>query len=360
MASDIIYGVFVSSTYEDLREERAEVQKALLKLHCFPIGMEIFGSADEETWEFIKRQVAECDYYVVIIADRYGSTASDGLSYTEKEYDYAREIKKPVLAFLHRSRESIPRGKTETDADKRVRLDAFIKKVAQSPVSYFTTPHELATAVIASFVNQRDRTPAVGFIRANQTSDPKKYADLLEEVIRLRTALSAVSEEPKIDISSDPQKGCLVRVPVQVRDAFGSLVKESQATSIRVWVQATSKVAPSNATAFMTRVERKTADGAWEESGQNEIVPLVWAGTDSRITDLSNLFPKFCTVLHIDRDTAAIGMWNAPMPLSLEEFLKPFGTYRFTVSVLAEGITKQASFEIDWKGQWDAIKMRPS
>jgi hypothetical protein len=49
MAGEIIYSVFVSSTYEDLREERAEVQKALLKLHCLPIGMELFGAADEET-----------------------------------------------------------------------------------------------------------------------------------------------------------------------------------------------------------------------------------------------------------------------------------------------------------------------
>lgn len=145
MASNIIYGVFVSSTYEDLREERAEVQKALLKLHCFPIGMEIFGSADEETWEAIKRQVAECDHYVVIIADRYGSTAPDGLSYTEKEYDYAREIGKPVLAFVHGKRDSIPRDKTETDTEKRRKLDAFIEKVKRSPVSHFTTPHELAT-----------------------------------------------------------------------------------------------------------------------------------------------------------------------------------------------------------------------
>jgi hypothetical protein len=111
MAGEIIYSVFVSSTYEDLRAERAEVQKALLKLHCLPIGMELFGSADEETWDFIKRQIAECDYYVVVIADRYGSTAADGLSYTEKEYDYAREIEKPVLAFLHNDRGNIARDK---------------------------------------------------------------------------------------------------------------------------------------------------------------------------------------------------------------------------------------------------------
>jgi Domain of unknown function (DUF4062) len=113
MPSEIIYSVFVSSTYEDLREERAAVQKALLQLHCMPIGMELFGSADEETWDFIKRQIEDCDYYVVIVADKYGSTAEDGVSYTEKEYDYAREIKKPVLAFVHNNRESIPRNKTE-------------------------------------------------------------------------------------------------------------------------------------------------------------------------------------------------------------------------------------------------------
>ena len=111
MAAEIIHAVFVSSTYDDLREERAEIQKALLKLRCMPIGMEMFGSADEETWEFIKRQIAECDYYVVVIADRYGSLAPDGLSFTEKEYDYAREIRKPVLAFVHGDREKLAASK---------------------------------------------------------------------------------------------------------------------------------------------------------------------------------------------------------------------------------------------------------
>src|ERR1700730_1717957 len=143
MPSEIIYSVFVSSTYEDLREERAEVQKALLKLHCMPIGMELFGSADEETWEFIKRQIADCDYYVVVIADRYGSLAPDGLSYTEKEYDYAREIHKPILAFVHGNRGSIPRNKTESDPENRKKLDAFIQKVSRYPVDSFITAHEL-------------------------------------------------------------------------------------------------------------------------------------------------------------------------------------------------------------------------
>ena len=64
--AEIIYSVFVSSTYEDLRVERAEVQKALLKLKCFPVGMELFPSTDDDTWDFIKRQIAASDYYLLV------------------------------------------------------------------------------------------------------------------------------------------------------------------------------------------------------------------------------------------------------------------------------------------------------
>jgi len=60
MAGEIVYSVFVRSTYEDLREERAELQKALLKLHCLPIGMEL-SAANDETWQFIKRQIEKAD-----------------------------------------------------------------------------------------------------------------------------------------------------------------------------------------------------------------------------------------------------------------------------------------------------------
>src|SRR3954452_2028429 len=112
---EIIYKVFVSSTYDDLREERAELQKALLKLKCLPVGMELFPSADDETWDFIRKQIDDSDYYVVVVAGRYGSEYTDGVSFTEKEYDYARESGKRVIAFLHGDPKNIPIGKTDSD-----------------------------------------------------------------------------------------------------------------------------------------------------------------------------------------------------------------------------------------------------
>jgi hypothetical protein len=95
------YQVFVSSTYEDLQEERRETMQALLALDCIPTGMELFPAADDDSWTLIKRFIAGCDYYVVIIGGRYGSKAPSGRSYTEMEYDYAVEAGLPILAFLH-------------------------------------------------------------------------------------------------------------------------------------------------------------------------------------------------------------------------------------------------------------------
>lgn len=40
------YQVFVSSTYEDLQEERKKVMEALLQMNCFPVGMEYFNASD--------------------------------------------------------------------------------------------------------------------------------------------------------------------------------------------------------------------------------------------------------------------------------------------------------------------------
>ncbi len=53
------YQVFVSSTYEDLREERAAVIAALLQLDCIPAGMEHFPASDEDSFTWIKRVILE-------------------------------------------------------------------------------------------------------------------------------------------------------------------------------------------------------------------------------------------------------------------------------------------------------------
>ena len=93
------YQIFISSTYEDLKDERRKVRDAILEAMHFPVGMELFGAADETAWKVIERTIDDSDYYVLILGNRYGSETNEGISYTQKEYMYARSKGIPVLAF---------------------------------------------------------------------------------------------------------------------------------------------------------------------------------------------------------------------------------------------------------------------
>ena len=115
------YQVFISSTYKDLQEERREVMQALLELDCIPAGMELFPASSEDQWSLIKRVIDDCDYYLLIIAGRYGDVNDKGVSYTEMEFEYALSIEKPIIAFLHKNPDKIESGKTEqTTKGKRL------------------------------------------------------------------------------------------------------------------------------------------------------------------------------------------------------------------------------------------------
>ena len=89
------YQVFISSTYSDLKEERSKVMQTIMSLDCIPAGMELFPANDTDQFDFIKKIIDDCDYYILIVGGRYGTISDDGISYTEKEFDYAIDKKIP-------------------------------------------------------------------------------------------------------------------------------------------------------------------------------------------------------------------------------------------------------------------------
>jgi hypothetical protein len=142
------YQVFVSSTFRDLTDERRAVIEALLEMDAIPAGMELFPAADDDAWTLIQRVIEQSDYYVLIIGGRYGSTDADGISYTEREYDFAVRTNVPVLPFLHESPEAIPAGKTELGEKARQSLATFRKKVEERHhCKYWNDPEQLGSRV---------------------------------------------------------------------------------------------------------------------------------------------------------------------------------------------------------------------
>lgn len=176
------YQVFVSSTYEDLQKERQEVMQALLELDCIPSGMELFPAANEDQWTLIKKVIDDCDYYLVIVGGRYGSTGTDGISFTEMEYRYALEKNKPVVGFLHKDPGLLPSNRCEQNPDGKLKLETFRNLVQKKMVKFWNSPTDLGSVVSRSLIKLIKQSPAIGWVRADRL--PSESAS--EEILKLR------------------------------------------------------------------------------------------------------------------------------------------------------------------------------
>lgn len=198
------FQIFISSTYEDLKEQRDAVVKAILQMGHLPVGMEMFNAGDETQWETIKRHIDTSDYYIVILAHRYGSKEkSTGISYTEKEFIYAGEQGIPRLGFVIEKGAAWPNTFVESGPAKK-KLDAFKNKVGEARViKFWDNTDKLSFQVFASLSNEINVNPRIGWIRASEASSPlvaEQLADLVKENKDLKMQLDKFKNKS----SSDP------------------------------------------------------------------------------------------------------------------------------------------------------------
>lgn len=220
------YQVFVSSTFEDLQDERREVMQALLALDCIPTGMELFPAADDESWELIKRFIAGCDYYIVILGGRYGSKGPGGKSYTEMEYDYAVSAGLPVLAFLHGDPGKIAAEKTESSEDGRQALTAFKKRIEDARYAkYWTDSKELPGLVALGMSSLMKIKPRVGWVRADQVADESAA----QEILRLRRKIDEFETQiERAELAPPPGTDMLAQGDETISIRFGHGPGENQ------------------------------------------------------------------------------------------------------------------------------------
>lgn len=165
------YQVFLSSTYNDLKEERQEVISALIKRKCFPIAMEYFPAMNRKSVDYIKDAIKECDFYILIVAGRYGSSRDDnGVGLTEIEFDYAQELKIPTNIYLYDG-PPLPSDKIEENEEGKKRLRSFIQKLKATGLGYATWSNKdnLASEVKDGIEELKSSSSAVGWVRANES-----------------------------------------------------------------------------------------------------------------------------------------------------------------------------------------------
>lgn len=160
------YQVFISSTYEDLKEERVAITQCLLDNNCIPVGMEQFPASNMSQMEYIEKMLDDCDYYILIIGGRYGSLDDDGVGYTEKEYNYAQQKGIPVMAFVNLHPEKLPNEKCEHANIEKFK--AFRDRVlnAKKLVKGYSDIGDLKANVVTAVNAAIREYPGIGWVRA--------------------------------------------------------------------------------------------------------------------------------------------------------------------------------------------------
>lgn len=165
------YQVFISSTYEDLKTERQAAISCLLDMNCIPVGMEQFPASSLSQWEYIKKMIDMSDYYLLIVAGKYGSIdPEENISYTEKEYRYAIHKKMPILAFLHKNIDSLPVIKVGATDEERERVKNFHNTVKEAGrlVDFYSNEDELKYKIAMAMSKIINDAPMPGWVRADQ------------------------------------------------------------------------------------------------------------------------------------------------------------------------------------------------
>ena len=147
-----MYSAFLSSVYESLLDEREAAINTLLKFRIFPICMEHFVVADNRRFEDLKQYIDESDFMVLLLGKEYGSCDTDGVGFTEKEYNYASEKKNLDIVVLEMPELTALRAKPPRKlSESQRRQIAF----ADRTMAIRIRTHEEIKQRLASFFSQR-------------------------------------------------------------------------------------------------------------------------------------------------------------------------------------------------------------
>lgn len=240
--------IFVSSTYDDLREHRKAVDEIINRLCQQFRGMEYFGSRPFEPKHTCFSEIDQCHAFIGIYAHRYGWIPSgDSLSITEQEFDHARS--NGIVCFCYVVDTEHPWAPIFIEHEAAEKLRLFKNKVELLVRSKFTTPDNLAKNVatdIARWINEQHLSLETAAFLPNNLPPRIDFFGRKKELIKLGEAIDSGLALTVVEGPPGSGKTSLVLEIAHISgDSFGKKVFDSfdLGTSVRtfeaiIWLSA--------------------------------------------------------------------------------------------------------------------------
>lgn len=184
--------IYVSSTFEDLREHRVAAAQALRRVDCHPVAMEDYVACDDRPVDRCLDDVRSCQAYLGIFAWRVGYKPP-GFEHaiTYLEYQAARAARLPCFLFLVAEEHPWPDRWRDADPGQ---IDALRRRLREEhTVSGFTTPDNLAALVSSAVARWRytqRKSVEVPFLLP-YLADRSEQSHRLEKALREHATSSA-------------------------------------------------------------------------------------------------------------------------------------------------------------------------
>lgn len=213
------FQVFVSSTFEDLKDERQAVVEAILSSGNMPAGMELFKSANESQWETIKKWILASDFYILLLGARYGSVEpKSGKSYTQLEYEFAVDNNIPLNAIVLKDDILMD---LEEDERHNTKYIEFRELVLSKTCAFASNIDELKYETISQITNCIRDYKLKGWVSADILNDytemkrkynlvAKKYNELANKhnliLSELKRRIANVKPSPRVKTFDEIQR----------------------------------------------------------------------------------------------------------------------------------------------------------
>ena len=138
--------VFLSSTFEDMKEYRKAIIDRIIKRRMVPICMENWGANANKVTSVITDEVKKADIYLGIFGTRYGYVDENtNMSMTEIEYREALASNKPILVYIAKN----AKDDITTGDNSQKMLELLTEIEEERIVYYFNSIDQLGEQVFA-------------------------------------------------------------------------------------------------------------------------------------------------------------------------------------------------------------------
>ena len=198
--------IFISSTYEDMKNYREAARDAIIRSEHVPVGMEYFAASPNKPLDACLEDVRTCQLVIILIGMRYGNVDEDtGKSFTELEYEEARKNYIPVIPFfLDEDNGSVTPKHVEIGAGAE-KLKVFKERLkAEHRGVIFISAKSLETSVYQSIINQETKLrKQLEIPKITESVKASKTTTKVDNNVDLK---SAVSKNISIHIYSNGKK----------------------------------------------------------------------------------------------------------------------------------------------------------